>query len=234
VYPSHRNQTKTDTSSSRWQVVCSPCEALSLVTVCVETILVLEIFVRFLFYSILYLHVDLWYVCTSTVLGWCVYVYPSYQNQTKTDTSSSRWQVVCSPCEVLSIVTVCVETILVLLIFVPFLFYSILYLYVDLWYVCTSTVLGWCVYVCVRCICIYLSMCMCVCVCKMVSIFLSVQRYWSYIFDICVLTFGNMYVNCPWSLCACMFQVCIYILYRCTCVCVSFVQKPNKNWHVQL
>jgi len=165
VYPSHRNQTKTDTSSSRWQVVCSPCEALSLVTVCVETMLVLVIFVRFLFYSILYLHVDLWYVCTSTVLGWCVYVYPSYQNQTKTDTSSSRWQVVCSPCEVLSIVTVCVETILVLLIFVPFLFYSILYLHVDLWYVCTSTVLGWCVYVCVKGICIYLSMCMCVCIC---------------------------------------------------------------------
>jgi len=153
VYPSHRNQTKTDTSSSRWQVVCSPCEALSLVTVCVETILVLEIFVRFLFYSILYLHVDLWYVCTSTVLGWCVYVcvkgiciylsmcmcvcvcfvHPSYRNQTKTDTSSSRWQVVCSPCEVLSLVTVCDKTILVLLSFVPFLFYSILF------YICMLT-----------------------------------------------------------------------------------------------
>jgi len=164
VYPSHRNQTKTDTSSSRWQVVCSPCEALSLVTVCVETILVLVIFVRFLFYSILYLHVDLWYVCTSTVLGWCVYVYPSYQNQTKTDTSSSRWQVVCSPCEVLSIVTVCVETILVLLIFVPFLFYSILYLHVDLWYVCTSTVLGVDVCMCVsnEYTHIYIYVCVCV------------------------------------------------------------------------
>jgi len=216
VYPSHRNQTKTDTSSSRWQVVCSPCEALSLVTVCVETILVFVIFVRFLFYSILYLHVDLWYVCTSTVLGWCVYVcvkciciylslcmcvcvcfvHPSYRNKKKTDTSSSRWQVVCSPCEALSIVTVCVETILVLLIFVPFLFYSILYLHVDLWYVCTSTVLG--VYVCM---CVsneykHIYICVCVCACALINA-CGIYTY--------------IYISNKWWMCVRVYWIRIYM-----------------------